>query len=106
AHAIRDLGARAVLIKGGDMDGETATDLLMDASGESVYSAERIDSRSTHGTGCALSAALACLLALGHTVKEAVAIAKRYVTEAIGSAPGLGRGHGPLNHFPPDFHIE
>jgi hydroxymethylpyrimidine kinase/phosphomethylpyrimidine kinase len=106
AHAIRDLGARAVLIKGGDAEGERATDLLVDASGEFVYSAERIDSRNTHGTGCALSSAIACLLALGHTVKEAVAIAKRYVTEAIGSAPGLGRGHGPLGHFPPDFHIE
>lgn len=106
ARMIRDLGARAVLIKGGDMEGQAAVDLLVDASGENFYSAERIHSRNTHGTGCALSSALASLLAFGYPLKEAVPIAKRYITEAIRSAPGLGLGHGPLNHFPPDFQIE
>ncbi len=106
ARVIRDLGARAVLIKGGEGEGREAVDLLVDASGEIFYSAQRIDSRNTHGTGCALSSALACLLALGHTLGESVSIAKRYITEAIGSAPGLGHGHGPLDHFPPDFQIE
>ncbi|MEW6208921.1 MAG: bifunctional hydroxymethylpyrimidine kinase/phosphomethylpyrimidine kinase [Acidobacteriota bacterium] len=106
ARALRDLGARAVLIKGGDAQGEAAVDVLVDASGENFYSAERIHSRHTHGTGCALSAALACLLALDYPLKEAVPIAKRYIAEAIRSAPGLGHGHGPMNHFPTDFRIE
>ncbi len=106
ARVIGDLGARAVLIKGGDMEGQTAVDLLLDESGENFYSAQRVHSRNTHGTGCALSSALACLLALGYPLREAVSIAKRYITQAIRSAPGLGQGHGPLNHFPPDFQIE
>lgn len=106
ARVIGDLGARAVLIKGGDMEGQTAVDLLVDDSGENFYSAQRVHSRNTHGTGCALSSALACLLALEYPLREAVPIAKRYITQAIRSAPGLGHGHGPLNHFPPNFQIK
>jgi hydroxymethylpyrimidine/phosphomethylpyrimidine kinase len=106
ARALLDLGVKAALIKGGDAQGETAVDLLADASGEYFYSAERIHSRHTHGTGCALSAALACLLARGVALREAVPVARRYIVEAIRSAPGLGHGHGPMNHFPVDFQIE
>lgn len=103
AEAIFALGPRAVLVKGGDLPSETAADLLLDGEGPTVFSAERLPSRNTHGTGCALAAALACLLARGLSLRESIPIAKRYITEAIINAPGLGRGHGPLNHFPPGF---
>jgi len=103
AEAILALGPRAVLLKGGDFRSETADDLLVDGEGSMVVSAKRLGSRNTHGTGCALAAALACLLARGLSLRESVPIAKRYINEAINSAPGLGRGHGPLNYFPPGF---
>ncbi|MCI0485302.1 MAG: bifunctional hydroxymethylpyrimidine kinase/phosphomethylpyrimidine kinase [Blastocatellia bacterium] len=103
AEAILALGPQAVLIKGGDTGGDRATDLLLDASGITLYDGERVASTDTHGTGCALSSALACLLAEGLSLREAVPIAKRYIVEGIRRAPGLGRGHGPLNHFPSEF---
>lgn len=100
AHRIFALGPKAVLIKGGDFKDEKATDLLLDSGGVATFSAERVNSTSTHGTGCTLSSALACLMAGGHTLRQAIPIAKQYVVEAISTAHGLGRGHGPLNHFP------
>ncbi len=106
AQSIISLGPRAVLVKGGDMDTEQANDLLLDGEGAVLFSSERIRSTSTHGTGCTLASALACLLARGYSLREAVPVAKRYLVEAIRSAPGLGRGHGPLNHFPPGFRFE
>jgi hydroxymethylpyrimidine/phosphomethylpyrimidine kinase len=63
-------------------------------------SADRIDSRHTHGTGCTLSSAIAARLARGEALADACRAAKAYVTRAIAAAPGLGHGHGPLNHFP------
>ncbi|HJQ26744.1 MAG TPA: bifunctional hydroxymethylpyrimidine kinase/phosphomethylpyrimidine kinase [Blastocatellia bacterium] len=102
AAAIRAMGARAVLVKGGDVMAETATDLLLDDSGAQVFSAERVHSASTHGTGCTLAAAVATLLARGHPLAAAVEQAKHYIIEAIRHAPPLGHGHGPLNHFPPN----
>jgi hydroxymethylpyrimidine/phosphomethylpyrimidine kinase len=103
AREIVKTGAGAVLITGGDPQGdsEPATDLLIDEQGEMCFSAERIKSNATHGTGCALSSALACLLAGGRSLRDAIPIAKEYVRQAIASAPGLGRGRGPMNHFPP-----
>ena len=103
AELILALGPQAVLVKGGDMGGNASTDLFLDAEGRVLYDAERIDSTDTHGTGCALSSSLACLLAIGLSLREAAPIAKRYISEGIRTAPGLGRGHGPLNHFPPEF---
>lgn len=103
ARRILALGPGAVLIKGGDMAGDTATDLLLDEGGAVEFVSEKVRSTSTHGTGCTLASAITCLLGLGRPLREAVAVAKRYVTEAIKAAPGLGRGHGPLNHFPPPF---
>jgi len=99
ARRICALGPGAVLIKGGDFNDERATDLLLDSSGVTTFSAARVNSTSTHGTGCTLSSALACLMAAGHTLGEAIPIAKQYVAEAIATAHGLGHGHGPLNHF-------
>lgn len=100
ARLILALGPKAVLIKGGDVNSEKATDLLLDSSGVARFSSERVNSTSTHGTGCTLSSALACLMASGHTLRQAIPIAKEYLVEAIATAHGLGRGHGPLNHFP------
>jgi hydroxymethylpyrimidine kinase/phosphomethylpyrimidine kinase len=103
ADIILRMGAGAVLITGGDADTGAATDLLRDREGILSFSAERIVSNHTHGTGCTLSSALACLLAQGRSIREAVPIAKDYVSRAILSAPGAGHGNGPLNHFPPGF---
>lgn len=97
ARLIRSMGARAVLVKGGHLEGR-ALDVL-DEDGEVTYfDAERVETTSTHGTGCTLAAAIASCLARGYNLQDSVARAKRYVTEAIRTAPGLGRGHGPINH--------
>jgi|ERR1041384_225028 hydroxymethylpyrimidine kinase/phosphomethylpyrimidine kinase len=93
---------RAVLITGGDFVSDSATDLLIDEFGACSYVVDRIKSTNTHGTGCTLSSALACLLARGEHLRDAIPIAKRYIAEAILTGPGVGHGHGPLNHFP-DF---
>jgi hydroxymethylpyrimidine kinase/phosphomethylpyrimidine kinase len=103
AEAIKQLGAQAVLITGGDLPGAEVVDVLVDSSGEEVFKSERIRSRNTHGTGCALSSAIACLLGGGLSLRKAVPIARQYVAEAIRHAPDLGHGAGPLNHLPPGF---
>ncbi len=102
ARRIRDLGARAVLVKGGHGDDRQAVDLLLDGDEVVTLAAERIDSRSTHGTGCVLSAALATWLARGEALPRAVELAKRFVTEAIRHGLAVGRGHGPTDPF---FHL-
>ncbi|HKD06596.1 MAG TPA: bifunctional hydroxymethylpyrimidine kinase/phosphomethylpyrimidine kinase [Bryobacteraceae bacterium] len=95
---IAKLGAAAVLVKGGHLMGD-ATDVLFLNGRVTEFRAERIASRHTHGTGCAYSAAITAFLARGLPVEEAVRRAKAYVTEAIRTAPGLGSGEGPLNHW-------
>lgn len=100
ARAILELGPRAVLVKGGGADAVSATDLLVDPSGAVWYRSPKVRSRETHGTGCTLASALACLLARGRTMRESVPTAKRYICEAILTAPGFGGGQGLLNHFP------
>lgn len=100
--ALRQLGADAVLMKGGHAKGETCVDLLIDRDGkETVYSAPRINTGNTHGTGCTLSAAIAANLARGLTMRDAVAEAHGYLHRAIAAADTLdiGRGHGPVHHF-------
>ena len=98
AEALLRAGARAVLMKGGHLPGERVVDLLVTAGGETAFEAERIDTRHTHGTGCTLASACATGLAQGLPLPQAVARAWAYVQEAIARAPGLGRGHGPLDH--------
>jgi hydroxymethylpyrimidine/phosphomethylpyrimidine kinase len=93
------LGAGAALVKGGHLEGP-ATDVLATAAGVVDLPAERIASRHTHGTGCTLAAAIAANLATGADLRDAVERAKAYVTRCIRQAPGLGRGCGPLQHFP------
>jgi len=99
ALALLDLGPQAVLLKGGHLEGEEAVDLLATEAGLRRFSAPRVRTRNTHGTGCTLSAAIAALLALGRPLEEAVAEAKAYLTRALLAAPPLGHGHGPLNHL-------
>ena len=98
ARAIRGLGARAVLVKGGHLEGATALDVLDEGGAVKTFSAERIETDSTHGTGCTLAAGIAACLARGLTLEESVARAKQFVTEAIRRAPRLGKGNGPVNH--------
>jgi hydroxymethylpyrimidine/phosphomethylpyrimidine kinase len=97
-RAILALGCRAVLMKGGHLTGPVVHDLLVEPSGVTRFESPRIDTRSTHGTGCTLASAIAAGLAQGMDLKAAVGRARAYVQEAIRSAPGLGKGHGPLNH--------
>jgi hydroxymethylpyrimidine/phosphomethylpyrimidine kinase len=97
-EALLALGARAVLMKGGHLDGERVTDLLLTPEGETLFESARLETRHTHGTGCTLASACAAGLAQGLTLEAAVARAWAYVQEAIARAPGLGHGHGPLDH--------
>lgn len=97
-EALLRMGAAAVLMKGGHVGGETVIDLLITPTGESTFEGSRIDTRSTHGTGCTLASACAAGIAQGLRLEDAVARAWAYVAEAIRRAPGLGRGHGPLDH--------
>jgi len=99
ARAIVEMGARAALVKGGHLSGADLSDVLFDGERVRVFTHEKIDTRGTHGTGCTLSAAIAAHLALGHALGEAVERSLDYVHDAIASAPGLGQGNGPLNHF-------
>ncbi len=113
AQAMREMGARAVLVKGGHLkhtdtghrtqdsveeNALSAIDLLDDEGRVTVFRGEWIETTSTHGTGCTLAAAIAACLGWGIKLEEAVAIAKRFVADAIRQAPHLGHGHGPINH--------
>ena len=97
-EALLALGARAVLMKGGHVPGETVLDLLLTPAGETVLEGPRVETRHTHGTGCTRASACAAGLASGLPLERAVAEAWAYVAEAIRRAPGLGGGHGPLDH--------
>jgi hydroxymethylpyrimidine/phosphomethylpyrimidine kinase len=100
ASKILDLGPAAVLVKGGDLQlGEESVDLFLDRNGPVEITGPRISSRNTHGTGCTLASAIACLLVRGVELLTAVRAAKSYVADAIRTGPGLGKGFGPLNHF-------
>ena len=96
---VDEMGARAVLLKGGHLDsGDMIVDLLYDGAIR-AFRGRRLQSSSTHGTGCTLSAAIAAQLAKGESLHAAVRTSIEYVHNAIATAPGLGRGHGPLNHL-------
>jgi len=102
ADRLLAMGAGAVLIKGGHLAGPTVVDVLRTGDGEEYrFEAERLNTRATHGTGCTLASAIACGIAEGLTLQNAVGRAHRYLLDAMRSAPGLGQGHGPLNHAHP-----
>jgi hydroxymethylpyrimidine/phosphomethylpyrimidine kinase len=98
AAALLRLGVPAVLLKGGHLESETVTDLLATSAGTEAFTAPRIATRHTHGTGCTTASALAAGLAQGLNLRDSVIRARAYVRAAIASAPGLGLGQGPLNH--------
>jgi hydroxymethylpyrimidine/phosphomethylpyrimidine kinase len=98
-QSIMDLGAAAVLVKGGHLPGAMAVDLLVTPSGEQTWHRPRLRTRHTHGTGCTLSAAIAAALATGCGLADSVDRGLDFVARALSSAPGIGSGHGPLNHF-------
>jgi hydroxymethylpyrimidine/phosphomethylpyrimidine kinase len=91
--------SRAVLIKGGHLNENEAVDVLYYQEKHTVFSGPRVKTKNTHGTGCTLSAAITCNLALGHSLEESVARAKNFLTSALESAPDVGKGVGPVNHF-------
>lgn len=98
ALLVTKYGARAALVKGGHLDGGEMHDVLFADGAAHVFTRPRITTTSTHGTGCTLSSAITALLADGEPLLRAVQQALDYVHEAILTAPGLGAGHGPLNH--------
>jgi hydroxymethylpyrimidine/phosphomethylpyrimidine kinase len=102
ADALLGLGPSAVLMKGGHLEGDTVVDILRTADGaEHRFESPRIVSRSTHGTGCTLASGIAAGIAEGLTLQGSVARARDFVIKAIELAPGLGRGHGPLEFAHP-----
>ena len=99
ARIFESLGAGNILFKGGHDSGDTVRDMLCSGGEITLFEAPRQHTRHTHGTGCTLATAIACGLALGLPLKDTVARAHAYVQAAIRTAPGLGSGAGPLNHF-------
>ena len=99
ARKIVELGAASVIVKGGHFPTADIVDLLYDGHRYTEFRHERIQSSATHGTGCTFAAALAARLALGDTLRDALPQAQAYVAGAIRRAPGLGHGHGPMDHF-------
>jgi hydroxymethylpyrimidine/phosphomethylpyrimidine kinase len=97
-RSLLSFGAGAALVKGGHLAGEEIIDLLITPEGTRLFRRPRIVTTSTHGTGCTLSAAITAGLALGRVLEAAVADGLDYVHRAIAAAPGLGGGHGPLDH--------
>lgn len=110
AQQLLDMGAPAVLLKGGHLQGDTVSDLFITRTGHTQWlRAPRIHSHNTHGTGCTLSSAMASHLALGHGLPEAIAQAHRYIRQALqsGASVRTGHGSGPLNHHsaPVSMHL-
>ena len=100
---ILEFGCKAVLVKGGHLPGQPVDVLRWPGAGSanngSPFSGSRVPTKHTHGSGCTYSAAITAALALGNTLPEAILLSRQYVQNAIETAPGLGSGHGPLNHF-------
>jgi len=98
ASKLRSLGAKAVLIKGGHSKGSLCRDYFEQENYSAWLTSKRIDTKSTHGTGCTLSAAIAASIALGYPLADALVIAKAYVNQGLRTVQNIGQGHGPLTH--------
>ena len=104
AHDLIELGAKAILLKGGHEEGDTKSDTLFSASPTGIkattFTSQTIHTKNIHGTGCTLSAAIAAFIARGESINEAIAKAKSYITDAIraGADVAIGNGFGPVNH--------
>ena len=99
ARQIQAMGPGKVVVKGGHMGGDEATDIVYDGNEYRKLQSPRFDTVNTHGTGCTFSAAIAANMARGHALFDAVARAKVYISGAIQHAPNIGQGHGPTHHF-------
>ena len=102
-QAAKRMKAPAVLIKGGHREGDIVQDVWLAEGIEMIFESPRIHTRNTHGTGCTLASAIATNIAKKMPMNEAVFAAREYVHQAIATAPSIGKGHGPLNHFWPFF---
>jgi hydroxymethylpyrimidine/phosphomethylpyrimidine kinase len=98
AEKLLEMGAQAVLVKGGHVPGDVIVDVLATQQGEHFFDGPRIDTRATHGTGCTLASGIAAGIARGLSLQDAVALSRAYLVEAIRRAPGLGQGNGPVDH--------
>ncbi|MBU1287020.1 MAG: bifunctional hydroxymethylpyrimidine kinase/phosphomethylpyrimidine kinase [Alphaproteobacteria bacterium] len=98
ADRLLELGAHGALVKGGHIGGSVITDVLQTTTGEWLFESPRINTRSTHGTGCTLASAIATYLGLGVSVPDSVEQGRDYLMGALRTAKGLGTGHGPVNH--------
>ena len=98
ATILLTLGPKAVLLKGGHLEGNVVRDILVTDEDLEFFDSPRVETRHTHGTGCTLASAVAVGIAQGLTIRDSVVRAREYVRKAIETAPGLGAGHGPLNH--------
>ncbi len=96
---IQEYGCQGVLVKGGHLSGEQSIDVLYADGAFTLFEAERIETKNTHGTGCTYSAAIATHLGLGKDLVDAIQSAKDYITNAIRYSLDIGGGHGPTNHF-------
>lgn len=99
AEKLHRMGAASVLLKGGHLEGSESPDLLYDGQNFVQFTSARVNTTSTHGTGCTLSAAITAYLALGFDLRLACESAKKYLTGALQNAEPVGHGHGPVNHF-------
>ena len=99
AKIIQGYGCQSVLVKGGHLSGEKSTDVLYGDGAFTLFEAERIETKNTHGTGCTYSAAIATHLGLGKDLVAAIQCGKDYITNAIRYSLDIGGGHGPTNHF-------
>ena len=99
AREIHSMGAANVVMKGGHREGDIVVDLLFDGREFHEFSSPRIQTTSTHGTGCTFASAIAVFLARGESVPEAARRAKEYLTGTLKAAYPIGRGHGPVHHF-------
>jgi hydroxymethylpyrimidine/phosphomethylpyrimidine kinase len=98
AEKLLEMGATAALVKGGHVAGDVIVDVLATQKGEHFFDGPRIATKATHGTGCTLASGIATGLARGLTLIDAVALSRAYLIEAIGRAPVLGQGNGPVDH--------
>lgn len=98
ATMLLTLGPKAVLLKGGHLEGSVVRDILVTEQDLEMFDSPRIQTRHTHGTGCTFASAIAVGIAQGLTIRDAVVRGREYLRKAIETAPGYGAGHGPLNH--------
>ncbi|HXZ02748.1 MAG TPA: bifunctional hydroxymethylpyrimidine kinase/phosphomethylpyrimidine kinase [Stellaceae bacterium] len=98
AAVLRKLGAATVVLTGGHLGGATVRDVVVEGDARYVLESPRIETRHTHGTGCTLASAIAAGLAQGLSTRAAIERARDFVQRAIRSAPGYGKGHGPVDH--------